>query len=418
MRQYTTFFPEKITNLVPIVIISSIFFAFYTMDIWLDGNITHPIAVIFGLILLGMVLTSAYFLCRAMNHCEIIRYDAQQQQFLRCTWQPMRWQVSQYYLISQFVGVAAEEVYYAGEAQYGRVFLLGHNGAEILQIDRIAPNKGSLHEVATLQKKVAKISQLPVLSINIVDTPRQIIRDANPTRFQAALPPNTPLGVIIGRVIWAAICLAISWHMAQFFANKEPLLSTVAWSIASFLCLYALSGSLKTWKMWRNRMQYLRAIRQTHNIPNTPSRNESAQRHSGEFVLFSRAKYIFWSVLILAISGTIISKISFDDGFNILLPLSMAVVLLSVIFMLWQTAFSSRKLVYHAQTDVLTLYQLNKILMWQPENDYSARNFIGVACEQSELWLIGASNGVDICMGKASGLSQNADERARQIAEM
>ncbi|ULJ62524.1 hypothetical protein [Wielerella bovis] len=34
-----------------------------------------------------------------------------------------------------------------------------------------------------------------------------------------------------------------------------------------------------------------------------------------------------------------------------------------------------------------------------------------------ELWLIGASNGVDICMGKASGLSQNADERVRQIAE-
>ncbi|ULJ60321.1 hypothetical protein [Wielerella bovis] len=34
-----------------------------------------------------------------------------------------------------------------------------------------------------------------------------------------------------------------------------------------------------------------------------------------------------------------------------------------------------------------------------------------------ELWLIGASNGVDICMGKASGLSQNADERALQIAE-
>ncbi|MCG7655983.1 hypothetical protein [Wielerella bovis] len=40
-----------------------------------------------------------------------------------------------------------------------------------------------------------------------------------------------------------------------------------------------------------------------------------------------------------------------------------------------------------------------------------------VIISSMELCLIGASNGVDICMGKASGLSQNADERARQIAE-
>lgn len=53
---------------------------------------------------------------------------------------------------------------------------------------------------------------------------------------------------------------------------------------------------------------------------------------------------------------------------------------------------------------------------WQPEYEYAVNDFIGVSGGVDGLWLIGVEGKIDVWLGKASGVSQIAPQRAETVA--
>lgn len=427
MKRYTNFVPEAFINLMGMMLLVAWLCAAMLPHVLSDIQFGAPHGLGFYVktavwfVLFG-VLVYGY---RKLQTIEVMRYDAIERQFVRCVWQHTHWHAIQHYPQSEFTGVVAEKIDQAGSAQYGRVFLRGHHGD--LLIKHILPHNGRIRGVASCYEKVAQVSQLPKLGYHKMDVPCEIVRTAQHQHcFRAILPPTVSLWQWVSELMAAIIRLILGIWVVDFFSQRSEMPTVFAWLLdelgivdvtvvqmgwllGGVLWLFALRCCLKAVMLWRNW------VKQRNSIPSVPVRDVYANKHSGEFVLFSRRKYVVVTFLVLLVLMMMVSGVSWRDVPLILTMISGAVAILAPV---WQTAFAVRKLVYHALNDSFTIYKLSETLMWQPERQCAVDDFIGITCENDgALWLVGEENGVDICLGKASGFSQNARERALWLAQ-
>ena len=266
---------------------------FFCVITWLEGSDS------FWIHGLGALALSSWQI-HVLRHSDIWRYDHQNRLFLRCRLNGLNWQILQEIPKNNAIGIASENIYLDGVAQFGAVWLMGANKKTLAQLAQTTPNKnGSLEQTRSIAQKIAEITALPLLPHheNRAETPE--IRAAQPDDFQAAEPKKIAVWVIIAHIFWAMIFLVASAVMAWWAAQLAHKVAILIWIFDAALVVFALVWLNQAQKMWQqNRAQ------QTWRLENPYGtrlqRNVLTARKSGEFCLFSLPKYIFYTAIAAA----------------------------------------------------------------------------------------------------------------------
>lgn len=332
------------------------------------------------------------------------RYDAQAAVFLRCRWGIWRWEILQSYPKNGFTGIQSEKVYWDDGTVTGSLWLLGQQAVLVEAVTE----KNDLSRIDQVREQISQVSHLPILVAEERHETRPTEQPAKPHHYQECLPVKSSCLMLATHLVWAAIWWVGMGYFVWWFRGETVI---VAFSVLGFA--YAFAGSLKVWQMWRDN-QIISKMVCSESIP--PRR--MVARKSGKFALFSLKKYLICTLLSLIIwVWAAVAMELFDNWLWFVLGnWTILLFILGILGLFWHGVSRRRRVVYSVNQDTFLIQKLKLPYTWQPEYEYAVNDFIGVSGGVDGLWLIGAEGKIDVWLGKASGVSQIAPQRAETVA--